>query len=119
MREEGRAIRFGPTMRRPLSGAAIAPSSTTRSKRWDVAFARLIRRVGSCVLVTMLLITASIAALAASAPSAFAVGTVLFNQPFHDNTVDGPAGSVSIPATPTKTNVVYLSAAGTVSYTHL
>jgi hypothetical protein len=44
--------------------------------------------------------------LAASAPSAFAVGTVLFNQPFHDNTVDGPAGSVSIPATPTKTNVV-------------
>ena len=45
-------------------------------------------------------------------PSALAAGTVLFNQPFHDNTVDGPAGSVSIPATPTKTNVVCLSAAG-------
>ena len=33
----------------------------------------------------------------AAAPSASAAGTVLFNQPFHDNTVDGPAGSVSLP----------------------
>ena len=41
-----------------------------------------------------------------------AAGTVLFNQPFHDNTVDGSAGSVSLPATPTKTNVACLSAAG-------
>jgi Bacterial lectin len=47
-----------------------------------------------------------------SAPDALAAGTVLFNQPFHDNTVDGSAGSVSLPATPTKTNVVCLSAAG-------
>src|ERR1700722_15674185 len=29
--------------------------------------------------------------------TARAAGTVLFNQPFHDNTVDGPAGSVSLP----------------------
>src|SRR5581483_4249933 len=38
------------------------------------------------------------AGMAASAPSADAAGTVLFNQPFHDNTVDGTAGSVSLPA---------------------
>ena len=37
---------------------------------------------------------------------------MLFNQPFHDNTVDGPAGSVSLPAAPTGTNVACLSAAG-------
>jgi uncharacterized repeat protein (TIGR01451 family) len=37
---------------------------------------------------------------------------VLFSQPFHDDTVDGTAGSVSLPATPTKTNVACLSAAG-------
>ena len=37
---------------------------------------------------------------------------MLFNQPFHDNTVDGPAGSVSIPTAPTGTNAACLSAAG-------
>ena len=47
-----------------------------------------------------------------SAPDALAAGTVLFNQPFHDNTVDGPAGAVSIPTAPTGTNVACLSAAG-------
>ena len=36
--------------------------------------------------------------IAAPAPAASAAGTVLFNQPFHDNTVDGTAGSVSLPA---------------------
>jgi len=50
--------------------------------------------------------------MAASAPSAFASGTVLFNQPFHDNTVDGPAGSVSLPAAQSGTNAACLTAAG-------
>jgi uncharacterized repeat protein (TIGR01451 family) len=45
-------------------------------------------------------------------PSASAAGTVLFNQPFHHNTVDGTAGSVTIPITPSGTNAVCLSAVG-------
>ncbi len=46
------------------------------------------------------------------APAALASGTVLFNQPFHDNTVDGTAGSVSLPASPTGVNSACLTAAG-------
>ena len=63
------------------------------------------------VAVTLLISTVSVG-MTVSAPKASAAGTVLFNQPFHDNTVDGPAGSVFLPATPTKTNVACLSAAG-------
>src|ERR1700733_14015185 len=59
-----------------------------------------------------LLISVTGVAMTVSPPSAFAAGTVLFNQPFHDNTVDGPAGSVSLPAAPTGTNAACLSAAG-------
>jgi large repetitive protein len=59
-----------------------------------------------------LLISAVTVGMTVSAPRASAAGTVLFNQPFHDNTVDGPAGSVSIPASPTGTNDACLSAAG-------
>jgi hypothetical protein len=67
--------------------------------------------VARAAAITVLISSVGIG-MAASPPSAFASGTVLFNQPFHDNTVDGPAGSVSLPATPTKTNVACLSAAG-------
>jgi uncharacterized repeat protein (TIGR01451 family) len=77
-----------------------------------MAFPRLYRRMISAAVATLLLISGVIVAVTLSAPSASAAGTVLFNQPFHDNTVDGPAGSVSLPATPTKTNVACLSAAG-------
>lgn len=52
---------------------------------------------------------AAVTAMAAAAPAAGAVGTVLFNQPFHDNTVDGPAGSVSLPS---GSNSACLTAAG-------
>src|ERR1700733_4255614 len=69
------------------------------------------RRIVSCALAATLVICAAVVAVGVPAAHA-AAGTVLFNQPFHDNTVDGPAGSVSIPATPTKTNVACLSAAG-------
>jgi putative Ig domain-containing protein len=69
------------------------------------------RRMASCALAATLMICAAVVAVAVPAAHA-AAGTVLFNQPFHDNTVDGPAGSVSLPATPTKTNVACLSAAG-------
>jgi len=69
------------------------------------------RRMVSCALAATLMICAAVVAVAVPAAHA-AAGTVLFNQPFHDNTVDGPAGSVALPATPTKTNVACLSAAG-------
>src|SRR6202034_100119 len=69
------------------------------------------RTVARAAAITLLI--SSVASKMAHAPNAFAAaGTVLFNQAFHDNTVDGSAGSVSLPATPTKTNVACLSAAG-------
>jgi uncharacterized repeat protein (TIGR01451 family) len=77
-----------------------------------MAFPRSARRLVSRAAAAALLISAVAVEMTASAPDAFAAGTVLFNQPFHDSTVDGPAGSVSLPATPTKTNVACLSAAG-------
>ena len=61
---------------------------------------RLVRRMMPCAVSVMLVLSMITAGLAASAPSADAAGTVLFNQPFHDNTVDGPAGSVSLPTAP-------------------
>jgi large repetitive protein len=77
-----------------------------------MAFPRSARRIASRAAATTLLISTAAVVITVSAPSAFASGTVLFNQPFHDNTVDGTAGSVSLPATPSKTNVACLSAAG-------
>jgi len=68
-------------------------------------------------MATMLLIWAAVVVVAAP-PANASAGTVLFNQPFHDNTVDGPAGSVSLPAVPTGTglpggtNAACLTAAG-------
>ncbi len=62
---------------------------------------RLVRRMMSCAVAVMLVLSMITVGIAASAPSArSAAGTVLFNQPFHDNTVDGPAGSVSLPTAP-------------------
>ncbi len=69
------------------------------------------RRIVSCVLAAALLIGVAAVVLEVAGPSA-AAGTVLFNQPFHDNTVDGPAGSVSLPATQSGTNAACLTAAG-------
>ena len=77
-----------------------------------MAFAGPARRIVSRAVAIMLVISGAGVATAISAPSALAAGTVLFNQPFHDNTVDGPAGSVSLPAAPTGTNTACLSAAG-------
>ena len=73
---------------------------------------RLVRRMMSCAVSVMLLLSMITAGMAATAPSADAAGTVLFNQPFHDNTVDGPAGSVSLPTAPTGTNAACLTASG-------
>jgi hypothetical protein len=61
---------------------------------------RLVRRMMSCAVSVTLVLSMITAGIAASAPRADAAGTVLFNQPFHDNTVDGPAGSVSLPTAP-------------------
>ena len=65
-----------------------------------MAVSRLVRRMMSCAVSVMLVLSMITGGLAASAPNAAAAGTVLFNQPFHDNTVDGPAGSVSLPTAP-------------------
>ena len=77
-----------------------------------MAFSRLSHRILRRALAVTLLISTISVGMTVSAPKASAAGTVLFNQPFHDNTVDGPAGSVFLPATPAKTNVACLSAAG-------
>jgi len=62
--------------------------------------ARRARRMMSCAVPVTLVLSMITVAIAASVPGAHAAGTVLFNQPFHDNTVDGPAGSVSLPTAP-------------------
>src|SRR5271155_1095275 len=77
-----------------------------------MVFSRIAQRMTSRATAVLLVIGTVSVAIAASAPSAFASGTVLFNQPFHDNTVDGPAGSVSLPAVQSGTNAACLTAAG-------
>ena len=77
-----------------------------------MVFPRPGRRILSPAMTATLLISTVAVGITVSAPPASAAGTVLFNQPFHDNTVDGPAGSVSIPTAPTGTNSACLSAAG-------
>ena len=77
-----------------------------------MAFPRSSRRMVSCATATVLFMSGTAVALTLSAPEASAAGTALFNQPFHDNTVDGPAGSVGLPLTQTGTNGACLTAAG-------
>ena len=62
-----------------------------------MVFSRSAQRMVSPAAAVMLVIGMVTIGTVASAPSASAAGTVLFDQPFHDNTVDGPAGSVSLP----------------------
>ena len=76
-------------------------------------FSRRVRRIVSRAAAVMLLMSMVSAGVAVHAPKALAAGTVLFSQPFHDNTVDGTAGSVSLPTAPTGSgNTACLSAAG-------
>src|SRR6267154_6236467 len=75
-------------------------------------FPQSARRMVSPAMTVTLLISAVGVDLAVTAPSALAAGTVLFNQTFHDNTVDGTAGSVALPASPTGSNSACLTAAG-------
>ena len=94
---------------------ADPPRSTdlaTLNKRRAMVVSRLARRMTSCAVSVMLLLSMITAGIAATAPSADAAGTVLFDQPFHDKTVDGPAGSVSLPTAPTGTNAACLTATG-------
>src|ERR1700733_3816926 len=65
--------------------------------RRGMVFSRIAQRMTSRATAVLLVIGTVSVAIAAPAPSASAAGTVLFNQPFHNNTVDGPAGSVSLP----------------------
>ncbi len=76
-------------------------------------FSRPVRRIVSRGVAVMLLTSMVTAGVAAHAPKALAAGTVLFSQPFHDNTVDGTAGSVSLPTAPAASgNTACLTAAG-------
>jgi large repetitive protein len=75
-----------------------------RALAWRPATAMMPR-----VLVALALTSATMVVAVAAAPVALAAGTTLFNQPFHDNTVDGSAGSVSVPS---GTNAACLTAAG-------
>ena len=63
-----------------------------------MVFSRLAQRMTSRAVAVLLVMSTVTVGIVAPAPSASASGTVLFNQPFHDNTVDGTAGSVSLPA---------------------
>ena len=63
-----------------------------------MVFSRIAQRMTSPAAAVLLVIGMVTVGIAAPAPAASASGTVLFNQPFHDNTVDGTAGSVSLPA---------------------
>jgi large repetitive protein len=63
-----------------------------------MVFSRISQRMTARATAVLLVLGTVTAGIAAPAPTASAAGTVLFNQPFHDNTVDGPAGSVSLPA---------------------
>ena len=82
-----------------------------------MVFSRLARRVTSPVTTLALLVGMVTAGTVAPAPNADAAGTVLFDQPFHDKTVDGPAGSVSLPTAPTPPNAACLTARGNTSST--
>src|SRR3984893_2422726 len=63
----------------------------------------------AAVLLVIGMVTAGIAV---PAPTASAAGTVLYNQTFHDHSVDGPVGLALLPAAPAGTNWACLSAAG-------
>jgi hypothetical protein len=94
-----------PAGRRKVSLHPAAMPGCRRTVRAAGASQRIVSRV----TVAALLVTGATAAMTVAAPNALAAGTVLFSQPFHDNTVDGPAGSVSLP---TGANAACLTAAG-------
>ncbi|HSZ31086.1 MAG TPA: hypothetical protein VK784_15190, partial [Pseudonocardiaceae bacterium] len=76
-----------------------------------MALHRSFRGIMSCALAITLLAGVDVVAAGVS-PANASTGTVLFNQPFSDNTVDGTAGSLSLPTSPTGTNSACLTAAG-------
>jgi large repetitive protein len=77
-----------------------------------MVFSRIAQRMTSPAAAVLLVIGMVTAGIAVRAPAAFAAGTVLYNQPFHNHAVDGPVGSASLPTAPTGTNGACLSAAG-------
>src|SRR3984957_9660320 len=86
---------------RPRRRKAVPPWNAelaTLNKRRGMVYSRLARRIVSPAAAVLLVISMVTVGIVAPAPSASAAGTVLFNQPFHNNTVDGPVGSVSLPA---------------------
>jgi large repetitive protein len=70
------------------------------------------RRAMSRATAVLLVLSAVAVPLTVAAPDAQAAGTVLFDQPSHDKTVDGPAGSVTVPTAPAGTNSACLTASG-------
>jgi hypothetical protein len=85
-----------PREGRPISNRSRCPRLIPR------VFAATILTAGTLVAAEMTSITPALAA-----------GTTLFNQPFKDNTVDGPVGSVKVPGAPSGlTNSACLTASG-------
>src|ERR1700685_2350367 len=78
-------------------GSGLERRAGHLNTRRGMVFSRIAQRMTSRAAAVLLVIGTVSVAIAAPAPTASAAGTVLFNQPFHDNTVDGPAGSVSLP----------------------
>ena len=102
----------GRTCERKAAPPRSAKLATLNTRR-RMPFSRRVRRIVSRAAAVMLLTSMVTAGVAVHAPKALAAGTVLFNQPFHDNTLDGTAGSVSLPTAPAASgNTACLTAAG-------
>ena len=78
-----------------------------------MAFRRTRRTVARATTVTLLIGAVAVGTTVTAPRALAAAGTVLFSQTFHDNTLDGPAGSLALPTAPAASgNTACLTAAG-------
>ena len=78
-----------------------------------MAFRRTRRMVARATAVTLLISAVAVGTTVAAPRAHAAAGTVLFSQTFHDNTLDGPAGSLALPTAPAASgNTACLTASG-------
>ena len=78
-----------------------------------MAFRRTRRTVARATAVALLISAVAVGTTVAAPRAHAAAGTVLFSQTFHDNTLDGPAGSLVLPTAPAASgNTACLTAAG-------
>jgi hypothetical protein len=78
-----------------------------------MAFGRTRRMVARATAATLLISAVAVGTTVSAPRAVAAAGTVLFSQTFHDNTLDGPAGSLVLPTAPAASgNTACLTAAG-------